>query len=649
MRTNLYRVDLGTGKATLAGGIGPAGGYEALTLLPGLASMPPVLSGSDAWEPGVPEFEELFLGLDKGKLCPADQSASALSLAAALESAERFLRDRAGQPALDAFAASPEYADPLKASKAAAAALAAGEPGAALAALLRAHELAPSDPTVLLNAGGVATAVGLPSEGLAMIGAAEALPKPSRSPMGLDWTGRVQLARAHAYASLSNWNAAEAAARAAQGRERVLGQEAAGILAAVALCRDADKPEAAAYRVPRPYAERPGGADGRLEGTEHHLRNIPIPALPKNGAGDAPFYAQFADDLLDELGDKHQRSSALQNTNNQRREAAPPAVRRARQGLSAKVVAVSQERAVTSLRDQAQEALLEAADERRRMFNATGGTEYERFFDEASEACEDADDYSACFQEEISTRCVPATKLAHSGWGNAMAKAMSASRSQHELQSRRKSSIAAHFSDPDEHEVAMLSIELDEISLASGLVQEIEYWTDALRDQDHCVDPSRARGRRDAGGRSRAGNPCPPELKRLNVKMTLSDGLTAGGSPYEIGVKANCEEIEGEGSVEVLPWIKAFASVNHAKSGTTTIVVGGKATISVPGAEAGFTSAAFVKVDAQGRFEDAGWRFGPSGGASTGIAEYGAEDMVDLKLRAGRPAPVRQLASDAWS
>ena len=118
--------------------------------------------------------------------------------------------------------------------------------------------------------------------------------------------------------------------------------------------------------------------------------------------------------------------------------------------------------------------------------------------------------------------------------------------------------------------------------------------------------------------------------------MQLAGGVTAGGSPYGIGVKANCDEVEAEGSLEVMPWINAFAAVNHApKSGQTTVVIGGRASVGGGPLEASFTSAAYVKVDAQGNIEDVGWRVGPSGGASTALVEYQADDLIDISFMPG--------------
>ena len=60
-----------------------------------------------------------------------------------------------------------------------------GRPGAALAALVRAHELEPIQASHLVNAAAVASSVGLPSEALAMLDAAERLEDPDRPAMGI--------------------------------------------------------------------------------------------------------------------------------------------------------------------------------------------------------------------------------------------------------------------------------------------------------------------------------------------------------------------------------------------------------------------------------------------------------------------------------
>jgi hypothetical protein len=628
-RSRLYRIDLATGAAASRGEVGTARRYGGLALLG--PERGGIQSSSDAWTAPDPEDEEQMLAIDRFSVCPADAPYRRLTLQAALTSAEDFLRDRAGQDALDAFAASPEYDDALQSVGVAAFAVTKGEPGAALAALLRAHELKPGDATILLNAAGVAASVGLGSEALAMIQAAETMAAPARSPMGLDWTGRVQLAYAHAYTSLSQWDNAGKAAQAGRAHETDLTSEASGVLAAVELCRDDDTSKAAEYRVRAHLRNTPQSPLDETRGQVMHLRNIPLPALPENAAGDVDFYWGFVGRLGGESVTNAQRNQQLFGKLD---KPADPAVKRRRDGLLARTSKVSNSSVPSALLQQSSKSIDDAMAEHQKLFGPQG--RYIEFLEKAADACSGSED-DMCFTNEMRSRCVPATRLAHSAWLDEVTEAIHAEERRIEVISRRMSGIAANFADADHVNFVLNQIEGHEISAASGIVHEAHFWTVSVRGfADHCVEPVEPSSASEPDAPHAAGNPCPPAVKALAWKAKLHAGTTAGGSPYEVGVKINCEEIEAEGSVNPLPFIHAFGSINYsAKSGETTLVIGGKAKAGGTIVEGDFQSGIYIKVDSKGDFQDVGWRIGPTIAATSSLVEYSANDTEDLSFVEG--------------
>jgi tetratricopeptide (TPR) repeat protein len=627
-RSALYRVNLGTGAATRIGDVGVSHRYGGLALLP--PERGAIQASSDAWPDTDLDDEELLIGIDRGTVCPPDGPYRNLALPAALSSAEAFLRQHAGQAALDAYAASPEYDDALQSVRAGAAAISAGEPGAALTTLLRAHELRPTDPTILLNAGGVAASVGLGSEALAMIRAAQALPAPESSPMGLAWTGRVQIAYAHAYTSLSQWDNVEKAAKSAREQEPDLGSEAANELAAVKLCRDDDTAAAAAYRArARVRNEKPTPID-ETRGKVMHLRNIPLPALPVNASHDADFYWQFVLRLGSETVANAQRNRELFDKLD---KPADPTVKRRRAGLLSRSAKVTGSAPAHALLDAVSKDIDDAMKEHERLFGPQG--RYIQYLQEASDACSASSD-DKCFTNEMRARCVPETRLRHSAWLDEVTEAYRLEGRYIELISRRMSGIGANIADEDHVLYVLNQIEDQEITAATRIVQEANFWAVAMRSHaDYCVEEMDPPTPAEPPTPEAEGERCTKSAKAYSVKAELTSGTTAAGNSYKVGVKMNCDEAKIEGSVSPLPFIHAFASAGYAaKSGETTVVIGGKAKVDGKVVSGDFQSGVYVKFD-HGEFHDVGWRFGPSVSATSSMVEYTTKDTTDLSFIEG--------------
>jgi hypothetical protein len=138
------------------------------------------------------------------------------------------------------------------------------------------------------------------------------------------------------------------------------------------------------------------------------------------------------------------------------------------------------------------------------------------------------------------------------------------------------------------------------------------------------------------GGPERAVDPCPEQLQRINFSSNLALGETDAGDSVGLGVSVNCSDITVQGSVGVLPFISAFGSVGYApKSGETTLVLGGNFQVGPGPLQGSFQSGVYLKFDASGHFQDAGWRLGPGMSAGTENVSYQPSDTMDLSFVEG--------------
>jgi tetratricopeptide (TPR) repeat protein len=117
--------------------------------------------------------------------CPTTKKPVQMSLSRAVTRADDFLKQKVGQKGLNAFRSDPASHSLGGDGALAFSAIGAHSPGLALAALLAAHEKAPTDPRYLINASSVLTGVGLPDEALAFDRAALALKPSGATPLGV--------------------------------------------------------------------------------------------------------------------------------------------------------------------------------------------------------------------------------------------------------------------------------------------------------------------------------------------------------------------------------------------------------------------------------------------------------------------------------
>lgn len=138
-----------------------------------------------------------------------------LSLAAGLRIARQLVSADSHGRGLGAFAHSRDGHSEKRALPAAAGALGAGQPAAALAALLRAHRLAPRDPVPLIDAAPLLSDAGKGRAALALLAAAGRLGSPKTHPFGIGWKAMAANNRGQALLVTHQYRAAEKALNAA--------------------------------------------------------------------------------------------------------------------------------------------------------------------------------------------------------------------------------------------------------------------------------------------------------------------------------------------------------------------------------------------------------------------------------------------------
>ena len=570
--------------------------------------------------PEVPRAEDIA-DLERAKplACMTLPAGKALTKTQAIASARAYLTRVAGADAMAGFASSAAYRNVDQLQGAAAAAIAAGKPGAALAALLRAHDLAPREASHLANAGVVATSIGLPREGLALMTAAQRLDDPDATPMGLSRSAIALANRGYALAMAGRPSEAVPALKAALEQSPALA-EAARTLTGAELCKS---PEDAL-----PYALR-----GRLrfgpkpidmaQGQESQLRKLILPPFPQQADRWFPYYRGLTERFLAETTASVAKTTSLDVKIRARTVTRAESNRRAH--LMGLIYDAGEAPAIQAQRDDVNRLLTLAQTTREEFFGGGTGevaSRYSEFVDAADAAC--VGQPSTCFASEMRARCRPGLRIAHQTWLDQIQEAYDVSAARHRAVSRRMSAFAAHLADPDAHARAMQEIVDEERAAAHGIVGEIFTWThDVNLYADYCVEPDPPAADPDApGAPAAAGNACSPFLAALSGVNKLGP----------LTVKINCEKIEIGGGIESgLPWLEAFGEiVIDPRAGSLTIVGGSAGKVGAGPLEAGFKSGLYVTLDNDG-FKDVGWRTGPSATIGAGPLEFEAyKDEIDL-------------------
>lgn len=547
----------------------------------------------------------------------------------AIRSLRATLQAQAGAPAMAAFKASPQYKDPVALQGAAVAAVATGNPGGALVALLRAAELQPTRAANLRNAATVASAIGQPNQALALLDGAARRDDGRLAPMGIGAPAATQAIRGQALGLLGRWDEAKGAFTAALAGSPLLSEAHTG-LATAGLCQGDPKVPAASVvdelrdgRVRRTPVPPVDASHGKAQ----ELRNVVLPALPVNAAAMVDYAKADNAKVSGEVVANVEKLKTIQARVHAAEATLSRAEDRARDAIMNRVYKASSEPDLAAQQQQVLD-LIGKADDVQREFWAPGQTDsrYGVMADEATEECEGARDFSACRLQHLNDKCRPALKGAHAEWLDHMSQAFRVAQAFHRAHSLRMSGYAAHIADPDLHANVLAEIEQSEIALYSNFEGEVLGWThyaDMYREE--CVEPVAVTPPADLPSAGPAqGDPCAPALKKVNVVIDLKI----------VKVKVNCEKITLSGKIDSgLPWLSAFGEVTYnAKAGQITVFAGSKGELSGYGVKGDFKSGVYIKVDQEG-IADVGWRVGPSISFGDGPVEISAlKEQSDISF-----------------
>jgi tetratricopeptide (TPR) repeat protein len=546
---------------------------------------------------------------------------AAHSLPAAIASIKAFLDARADQ---SQFAASPEYQDALKAETAAGAAIAASRPGAALAALIRAHELQPAQASHLVNAAAVASSVGLPAEALALLDAAQRLDDPDRPAMGVPRHAVALANRGQALALLGRHGDADDALTAALAAEPLL-SEANTSRSATAACTQGPKPAAKFLRAGR--LRQPPKPIDTSRGRETELRDLQLPGFPKQAAEMREFFAGQSQQLLAETTGQISRQTTLEAKIAAKRATWTKAQDRRYAAMLSRIYDATEEPDIHAL-DVKVDQLLEKVIKAQRDFwgdNEREDHEYALLSDAASKWCEGSP-LPKCFQTRMNETCRPALRLAHQGWLDQIQDTYDAAQVLTRAASKRMSAYAANLADEDANALALIQVEQYERAVYGRVLQWAQHWTHSAElYSDLCVEPL-----------DPPANEAVPGAPDVASDGACSGLLKAMSGVFELGpmkLKISCERIQQSFKEEVIPWVQAYAEVTYdIRHGKLTVFGGTKAEISAGVAKGAFKSGIYVSADRNGVM-DAGWRVGPSATVGAGPVEFQVyKDEIDLSF-----------------
>ena len=561
---------------------------------------------------------------------PSSVKGGAMPLRKALASIESTLVAKVGQADVRAFEKSADAKSTKKLEAAAVNALAAGTPGAALAALVRMHELEPKEASHLVGAASVATAVGMPREALGLLDAAARLDDRVPGAWGLNAQAVILANRGQALTSLGRFAEAEKALVAARRLEPAL-REASETATVAALCQD-KLPAAVFHRRTSIHRDPPKVEDDDSLGIASGLRELQLPPTPNQGPEMHAFYVQQQGP--DRLSDMTKRQEAERMAQEAwEKKPKTEAERRAGNRLLVASYRASQKPAVKAL----QQTYFDKVDKVHATHEAfwcgdqacsEATTEVTRYRNEARDICEarsDAgiEDYDPCYDREFSDRCRPATRSRHQQWLDEIQEAYDAANVHQRVLSKRISAIAARAKDPNLHKLILLGIEDHEEATFFLVQQPAMFWTNNLRiDKKGCVEapePPPA----DAADPAATQSPgaCPDPLKSTNALLDVG--------PLQL--KFSCEQVQLAGSLGE-GWIKGFGELTYDfRGGKISVFAGSQGEVGAGPFKGDFKSGLYVTVGNQG-VEDAGWRVGPSVTVGAGPVEYNPSDMVDISF-----------------
>lgn len=583
------------------------------------------------------------------------------SFAATLLNLQKLLQANAPADALAAFRDSEDYASADRCAGSAAAALVAHRELAALAGLLRAHELQPKNAMHLVNLAGLTARFGLPRHALALLDAAEKLKSPAALPAVVNARAIILTTRGHALVQLRRFAEAETALRAAIKLEPGLSEAKVNLAHALFQQDDATKkseavqlmrfarqrvavappipPSAPAPGAPaelpappaRPSApsETPDAATPHVavraarpwardvfdlsHGKAGSLPTIKIPRTVADAHALWPKVRKLQLETIAEMGAIGVRMNALSDEMRKRE----------RDGLMSKLSArrardvfwyLSNGDREPELRGLAQEHW-DAMQDRG---NGTFGGQFENPW--ASKELQDEMDVIRARDQPYSETCrqlYEATETYHASWLGPM----------HDIETdvnrhARKSyhymtAIAAHLSDRVNREYARLLIRQRMLSYFSDVLFPLEvvcrYDYQNVQAWGAIKGPGKAE--EVTPGSYPDADGCPDEFK---------GDYSAGASLKLFSVSINCEKVGFELSTGT--WIKAFLAVDQMVDGSGAFfvgVAGDSGAMGSSGVSAVLKGGIYLCIDADGNVSDFGIKSSDTSNIGVSVAGFG--------------------------
>lgn len=563
--------------------------------------------------PTVAEAAQLLRAL-KPSACPRGgaQAVTHISTRRALTGAKRFLRKRVPRKAYGRFVKSRRARKPAVVEDLAIGAVVGHSPAGALAGFLAAHDREARNPRHLLNAASMLTRLGKPREALALIAAAERMPRPRRMPMGIGVRPLALNARGFALIALRRYREAEHPLVTATRLEPLLA-EAKLNLAAARLCGDrlsqAIGPYIAGQRrramrggvetaaVQPPAAEALDLSFGRAAA----LPITRVPPTPDDGAASASTWKQAQEQRYAEVDSLFQQANAaLQAMSSY---LAPRHLLEQRRALE--ILAIFNERYTHRPDLKAKKDSIVASAPRLEQIYADWQNEYQRIRGDCQQGNPTSDEIEACVKQ----RCPPATASAHSRWLEAIREADQMTREWANDLFRHSSGLAANYSGAPSQRAIVVAARHEIMAIyASHVVLQISTWTDALDTlKDECTSAAGEAQGEEGAADMPFPDLCPPGLAA--VKFAFSIGFASFG--------VNCEAVSVELSLPKP--VSPFVQVNYGfASGTTSVFAGAKAGGKIPGVSGGVRAGVTMTFDSSGNMTDVGLR-GQASAAGPGL------------------------------
>ena len=558
-------------------------------------------------------------------VCPRGRPASArpLALRKAVKGAERVLKKRK----LTRFRKNRQAKRPRKAQELAVAGVARRNPAGALAGFLAAHRREARNPLHLLNASVMLTRLGKPREALAMIAAAERLPAPRRTPMGIGVRGLALNNRGFALIALRQFRDAERVLKQAIRAEPLLA-EANLNLATARLCGGRTSQAIAPYIAGQrrsveggvEVAEVQPAAGNALDmslGRAGEPPKVRLPGTVEAGVASAATWQALKDQRYGEANQLYEQANAtLMEMSNLLGSRPQLEARRASEILGLFNERDRQRPEIGA----AKQALLDMEPVMSNAYVAWQD-EVSRISDDCFEAGGTSGEIEACNR----ARCVPATASHHGTWLGLIADVDNRLRVYSRLLHAYASGLASNLANPVYQRTIMSATQHEIMSLyASRVVLEIASRTDSEEiEKDRCAGSGGEPTSEEGGSDFPFPTACPPELQAIKVAFSIDFA----------SFSVSCESV----SVQVsLPHaLSPFAQVGYdIGSGSTTVFVGARAGGSIPGIKANARAGIYMSFDSRGTATDVGIRgqVGAGGPSLPGVGGPSLGGKVDYSL-----------------